>query len=100
TCGTVEDDEDADGVTDAIDNCPTISNPSSLPGAVLQADADSDGRGDICDPSQTVDDDNNGIPDDAVTFNTVLACRKLPLASLVVLAKSVADVGGDGDPFA
>jgi len=33
-------------------------------------------------------------------FNTVLACRKLPLAELVVLAKSVADVGGDGDPFA
>ncbi|HYV20824.1 MAG TPA: thrombospondin type 3 repeat-containing protein [Verrucomicrobiae bacterium] len=100
TCGNVEDDEDADGVTDAIDNCPTIANPSSIPGAVVQADADSDGRGDVCDPPQTVDDDNNGIPDDAVTFNTTMACRKLPLASIVVLAKSVADVGGDGDPFA
>jgi hypothetical protein len=100
TCGNVEDDVDADGVTDAIDNCPVVSNPSNLPGAVLQMDADSDGRGDVCDPPQTVDDDNNGIPDDAVTFNSVIACRKLPLASIVVLATSVADVGGDGDPFA
>jgi hypothetical protein len=100
TCGNVEDDLDADGVTDAIDNCPAVSNPSTLPGAVLQPDSDSDGRGDACDPSQTVDDDNNGIPDDAVTFNTVLACRKLPLAELVVLAKTVGDINGDLDPFA
>jgi len=100
TCGTVSDDFDADGVTDAIDNCPTIANPTILPGAIVQADADTDGRGDICDPSQTVDDDNNGIPDDALTFNAVIACKKLPLASLVVLATTVADVGGDGDPFA
>jgi hypothetical protein len=100
TCGNTEDDLDADSVTDAIDNCPTVSNPSNLPGAIVQPDADSDGRGDACDPAQTVDDDNNGIPDDAVTFNTVLACRKLPLAELVVLAKSVADINGDLDPFA
>jgi hypothetical protein len=99
-CGLVEDDFDADAVTDAVDNCPTVPNPTSLPGAVLQVDADSDGRGDICDPSQTVDDDNNGIPDDAITFNTAITCKRLRLASLVVLAVNVADVGGDGDPFA
>ena len=100
TCGTTEDDFDADGVTDAIDNCPTLSNPSSLPGAILQADADSDGLGDPCDPAQSVDDDNNGIPDDVLTFTTAITCKKLPLASLTVLAKSTADVGGDGDAFA
>jgi hypothetical protein len=100
TCGTVDDDVDADGVTDAIDNCPTISNPSTLAGAILQPDADSDGRGDACDPPQTVDDDNNGIPDDAITFNIPIACKKLPLGSLVVLSNSVHDVGGDNDIFA
>ena len=99
SCGVTEDDFDADGVTDAVDNCPTISNPSSLPGAIVQMDADSDGRGDICDPSQSVDDDNNGIPDDVLTFTTAITCKKLPLASLTVLAKSTADVGGDGDIF-
>ena len=100
TCGLVDDDVDGDSVTDAVDNCPTVANPSSLAGAILQMDSDQDGRGDACDPSQTVDDDNNGIPDDALTFTSVISCKKLPLASLVVLAVSVADVGGDGDPFA
>jgi hypothetical protein len=100
TCGTVNDDVDADGVPDAIDNCPTIYNPSTLAGAILQTDTDNDGRGDACDPPQTFDDDNNGIPDDAITFNMPIACKKLPLASLVVLSNSVHDVGGDGDIFA
>ncbi|HUD70865.1 MAG TPA: thrombospondin type 3 repeat-containing protein, partial [Dongiaceae bacterium] len=100
TCGVIEDDFDADGVTDAIDNCPTISNPSSLPGAIVQSDIDSDGRGDICDPSQSVDDDNNGIPDDVLSFTTAITCKKLPLANLTVLSKLTADVGGDGDVFA
>jgi len=57
-----EPDADNDGVPTAIDNCPTVPNPS-------QADSDSDGRGDLCDncpntanPSQT-DLDNDGIGD-------------------------------------
>jgi hypothetical protein len=102
TCPAVGDDMDGDQIPDPIDNCPTVPNPTILPGAVVQPDVDSDGRGDACDPPQTVDDDNNGIPDDAVTFNTIVACKRLPLASLVVLAKDVADVppNGDNDVFA
>ncbi|HZM70989.1 MAG TPA: thrombospondin type 3 repeat-containing protein [Candidatus Cryosericum sp.] len=100
TCGFTEDDLDSDGVTDAIDNCPTIPNPSSLAGGVLQLDADQDGRGDICDPTQSADDDNNGIPDDAITFTTAITCKRLELANLIVLAVSVHDTNGDIDPFA
>jgi hypothetical protein len=99
-CGTVQDDADGDSVPDSVDNCAGLSNPPIIPGTFRQADADQDGRGDACDPPQTVDDDNNGIPDDAVTFNTVVSCKKLPLPALVVLATSVRDLNGDGDPFA
>jgi hypothetical protein len=36
-------DIDGDGITDAIDNCPAVTNPD-------QADANGDGFGDLCDP--------------------------------------------------
>jgi hypothetical protein len=49
---TVSADSDGDGWDDAVDNCPSISNPS-------QADNDHDGWGDVCDD----DDDNDGMPD-------------------------------------
>jgi subtilisin family serine protease len=45
-------DTDGDGVADAADNCPGVSNAG-------QADADGDGAGDACDP----DDDNDGAAD-------------------------------------
>lgn len=45
-------DSDMDGIFDAFDNCPTVSNPD-------QTDTDGDGLGNACDP----DDDNDGIPD-------------------------------------
>lgn len=43
TTTTLPPDADGDGITDALDNCPTVPNPT-------QADIDNDGHGDDCDP--------------------------------------------------
>jgi hypothetical protein len=45
-------DEDADGIPDGSDNCPSVPNPG-------QEDYDQDGDGDVCDD----DDDNDGVLD-------------------------------------
>jgi len=54
-------DRDGDGVGDACDNCPGVSNSS-------QTDSDGDGVGDACDPcpyggDSTLDRNGNGVPD-------------------------------------
>jgi len=100
SCGAVQDDADGDGVPDAIDDCPNRPNPAIIPGTFRQLDTDQDGRGDACDPPQTLDDDNNGIPDDAISFTTVVSCKKVPLPQLVVLPGTPHDTNGDHDTFA
>jgi hypothetical protein len=50
--GTAPPDTDGDGVSDMIDNCPTVAN-------VSQTNTDGDGQGDACD----TDDDGDGIAD-------------------------------------
>ncbi|PYT38001.1 MAG: hypothetical protein DMF52_00810, partial [Acidobacteria bacterium] len=100
SCGPVQDDADGDGVPDNIDDCPNTPNPPIIPGTFRQADSDQDGRGDICDPPETLDDDNNGIPDDAVSFNTIISCKKVPLPQLIVLPSAPRDLNGDNDAFA
>ncbi len=52
-----ETDSDGDGVIDACDNCPSVSNPG-------QEDADGDGVGDVCDPCPL--DPDNDIDGDGV----------------------------------
>ncbi len=55
--GDPEADSDGDGVPDATDNCPTVSNAD-------QADADFDGVGDACD---TIDDSDADTDGDGLT---------------------------------
>jgi Thrombospondin type 3 repeat len=98
-CLTANDDFDSDGVPDGIDDCPTIPNPPVIPGTTRQADSDNDGRGDACDSPLQVDGDNNGIPDDVVSFGVLVNCGKLALPNIVVQATNVTDVNGDGDAF-
>jgi hypothetical protein len=101
------DDLDADGVTDAADNCPHAANAD-------QADADGDGSGDVCDdcpglpnPDQRdrdrdglgdacdADRDGDGVPDATdVCPDTVVPGR--PDAE--VLAGGGGDRDGDGIP--
>lgn len=70
----VDEDEDDDGIADAIDNCPSLYNPD-------QADGDLDAVGDLCDNCQAaynpaqVDRNNDGtgdVCDPALPFVTGL----------------------------
>lgn len=88
-------DVDGDGITDAVDNCPSTPNPAqadadadgigdgcdSCPANAnpAQVDADGDGVGDVCDP----DRDGDGVP------NEIDNCPLLANASQ-------ADIDGDG----
>lgn len=52
------DDEDADGVPDETDNCPSTSNSG-------QENTDGDGTGDACDETPNGDTDEDGVDNDA-----------------------------------
>ena len=99
SCGLVNDDLDTDGVPDALDDCPTIPNPAIIPNTNRQADQDNDGVGDACDSPFMVDGDNNGIPDDALSFALLANCGRVALPNIVVEAAMVHDINGDGDAF-
>jgi hypothetical protein len=99
TCYTVSDDYDADQVPDGVDNCPTMANAPVIPGTTQQLDADLDGLGDVCDPSGTLDDDRDGVPDDVARYTVEVSCRALPLARLIVREVRAGDVDGDHDVF-
>ncbi len=68
--GPTGDDLDGDGILNGSDNCPTLFNPIRPVDGGIQADADTDGEGDLCDPTPlgndpTVDPndkDGDGIP--------------------------------------
>ncbi|HZN02327.1 MAG TPA: thrombospondin type 3 repeat-containing protein, partial [Candidatus Polarisedimenticolia bacterium] len=98
-CSANGDDLDADGVLDAVDNCPTVANPPVYAGGP-QRDRDRDGLGDSCDPAAAHDDLPDGLPDDVVTFSGTLACHTRPLARLTLIDYPVyLDVDGDHDQF-
>ncbi|MBZ5557192.1 MAG: thrombospondin type 3 repeat-containing protein [Acidobacteriia bacterium] len=75
-------DTDGDGITDDVDNCPTVANPD-------QKDTDGDGVGDACDNCPTVanpdqkDTDGDGVGD---------ACDNCP----TVANPDQKDTDGDG----
>lgn len=55
-------DTDGDGLSDTLDNCPSIPNPPDLmldKANPVQIDTDGDGAGDVCD----ADDDGDGVAD-------------------------------------
>ncbi|MBZ4415477.1 lamin tail domain-containing protein [Myxococcus sp. RHSTA-1-4] len=68
-----ENDDDGDGLTDDVDNCPAIFNPVRPMDNGAQADADGDRLGDACDPcpldadstncgaAHPADDDGDGV---------------------------------------
>jgi len=55
-------DPDYDGVASIVDNCPYTCNPN-------QADSDSNGIGDVCDPNDDVDNDGDGYTENQGDLN-------------------------------
>ena len=99
SCSNVDDDKDADGVTDAVDDCPAIYNPPVVAGGSAQRDTDHDGLGDVCDPAGSFDDGSDGLPDDVAAFHATIACNTQPLAHLTFIKAEYQDLDGDHDAF-
>src|SRR6185503_18607779 len=98
-CSTANDDADADGIMDLADSCPAQSDPAVISGGP-QRDRDRDGLGDACDPAGAFDDAGDGVPDDLVTFQGTLACKRLPRVNLALVEPPThLDIDGDHDAF-
>jgi hypothetical protein len=63
-------DSDSDGIPDALDNCPAVSNPD-------QKDLDGDGLGDACDDSSLFLD----VPPDFWAFNYIMTIYNAGIAT-------------------
>ena len=77
-------DADLDGAVDPIDNCPEVPNPD-------QADADLDGRGDLCDDACSDGLDNDG--DGAIDFPYDRGCA----SAAATIENPACDDGFDND---
>jgi hypothetical protein len=78
-------DQDADGICDSLDNCPTIYNPS-------QTNSDADSLGDACDNCPN-DDNNDQADGDGDTIGDV--CDNCPTVANTSQTNSDADSLGD-----
>lgn len=88
-------DSDLDGVTDGADNCPEIENP-------IQADADFDGLGDLCDFDQDNDflttEKEQEIGTNPLLFDTDGDLIPDNLDSCPLSIRAPIDSNGDGTP--
>ena len=82
-------DQDYDGVPDATDNCPTVSNAD-------QADLDKDGIGDACDTA--TDSDNDGVIDKLDNCPTVANPDQADLDTDGIGDACDPDIDGDKQP--
>ncbi len=85
-------DGDGDGVPDASDNCPQVSNPT-------QADCDSDGVGDACQSTVTFATGNMGMIGAGVTTIGGLVGAAPSAWPVTVMVRAVGDFG-DSTQFA
>lgn len=107
-CVTPGADGDADGVTDAVDNCPAVANAdqanfdaAAVDNGPTVAGGDatnpqSDSLGDACD----ADDDNDGLPDSSESAPAACGAFDLSATSTASAPRGDAtnDDDGDGDP--
>ncbi len=83
----IDTDDDADGLTDVVDNCPLISNPD-------QMDIDGDRQGNACDD----DDDGDGVLDGSDNCRLIANTDQTDTDSDGLGNECDNDIDGDGIP--